>query len=102
MAGLARLLAAAALVLAFAGAAQAATDIRINPIPTQVQPQWTPVPNRPRGRVGSQHPHRCLPPRDQLLLLLGALYLPGEQSQRPLEVSTQATQLVLENRPELL
>ena len=47
MAGLARLLAAAALVLAFAGAAQAATDIRINPIPPQVQPQWTPVPNAP-------------------------------------------------------
>ncbi|MGA8571526.1 MAG: hypothetical protein WB560_03545, partial [Desulfobaccales bacterium] len=47
MAGPNRLLAAAALVLAFAGAAQAATDIRINPIPPQVQPQWTPVPNAP-------------------------------------------------------
>ncbi|MGA7562075.1 MAG: hypothetical protein WBW55_02595 [Desulfobaccales bacterium] len=47
MAGLGRLLAAAVLVLAFAGAAQAATDIRINPIPPQVQPQWTPVPNAP-------------------------------------------------------
>ncbi len=47
MAGLGRLLAAAALVLAFAGAAQEATDIRINPIPPQVQPQWTPVPNAP-------------------------------------------------------
>jgi hypothetical protein len=47
MAGPNRLLAAAALVLALAGAVQAATDIRINPIPPQVQPQWTPVPNAP-------------------------------------------------------
>ena len=47
MGGPNRLLAAAALVLAFAGAPQAATDIRINPIPPQVQPQWTPVPNAP-------------------------------------------------------
>jgi hypothetical protein len=47
MAGLGRLLAAAALVLAFTGAPRAATDIRINPIPPQVQPQWTPVPNAP-------------------------------------------------------
>ncbi|MGO9620267.1 MAG: hypothetical protein ACLPT6_02535 [Desulfobaccales bacterium] len=47
MAGLGRLLAAAALVLAFAGAPRAATDIRINPVPPQVQPQWTPVPNAP-------------------------------------------------------
>jgi hypothetical protein len=47
MAGIGRLLAAAALVLAFAGAPLAATDIRINPVPPQVQPQWTPVPNAP-------------------------------------------------------
>ena len=47
MAGLARLLAAAALVLAFTGTPLAATDIRINPVPPQVQPQWTPVPNAP-------------------------------------------------------
>ena len=47
MAGLGRLLAAAALVLAFAGAPLAATDIRINPVPPQVRPQWTPVPNAP-------------------------------------------------------
>jgi hypothetical protein len=47
MAGPGRLLAAAALVLAFAGAPRAATDIRINPVPPQVRPQWTPVPNAP-------------------------------------------------------
>ncbi len=47
MAGPGRLLVAAALVLALAGAPRAATDIRINPVPPQVQPQWTPVPNAP-------------------------------------------------------
>ncbi len=45
MAGPGRLLAAATLVLALAGAPRAATDIRINPVPPGVQPQWTPVPN---------------------------------------------------------
>ncbi len=47
MAGPGRLLVAAALVLALAGAPRAATDIRINPVPPQVQPQWTPVPSAP-------------------------------------------------------
>jgi len=56
MAGLGRLLAAAVLVLAFAGAAQAATDIRINPVPPQVQPQWTPVPNAPGVKWASNIP----------------------------------------------
>ena len=47
MTGLSRLLAAAFLVLAFIGTPRAATDIRINPVPPQVQPRWTPVPNAP-------------------------------------------------------
>jgi hypothetical protein len=42
-----KLLAAAALVLALAGAAPAATDIHINPMPPNFKPNWTQVPNAP-------------------------------------------------------
>lgn len=45
MPGLIRLLLAAALGLALAGTPVVAQDIHIEPIPPQVKPQWTPVPN---------------------------------------------------------
>jgi hypothetical protein len=47
MPGLLHLLIAAALGLALSGAPVAAQDIRINPVPPQVRPEWTPVPNAP-------------------------------------------------------
>jgi len=47
MPGLLKLLIAAALGLALSGAPVAAQDIRIEPIPPHVKPQWTPVPNAP-------------------------------------------------------
>ena len=47
MAGLIRLLIIAALGLVLSGAPVAAQDIRIEPIPPQVKPQWTQVPNAP-------------------------------------------------------
>jgi len=47
MPGLLQLLIAAALGLALSGAPVAAQDIHINPVPPQVRPQWTPVPNAP-------------------------------------------------------
>jgi hypothetical protein len=45
MPGLLQLLIAAMLGLALSGAPVAAQDIRIEPIPPHVKPQWTPVPN---------------------------------------------------------
>ncbi len=45
MPGLLQLLIAAALGLALSVAPVAAQDIRIEPIPPHVKPQWTPVPN---------------------------------------------------------
>ncbi len=47
MPGLLKLLTAAVLGLALAAAPVAAQDIHIEPIPPQVKPQWTPVPNVP-------------------------------------------------------
>ena len=47
MAGLIRLLVATTLGLALSGAPVAAQDIRINPVPPHVRPQWTQVPNAP-------------------------------------------------------
>jgi hypothetical protein len=45
MPGLLQLLIASMLGLALSGAPVAAQDIRIEPIPPHVKPQWTPVPN---------------------------------------------------------
>jgi hypothetical protein len=47
MAGLIRLLIIAVLGLVLSGAPVAAQDIRIEPIPPHVKPQWTPVPDVP-------------------------------------------------------
>ncbi len=47
MPGILNLLLAAALGLALSGTPVAAQDIRIEPIPPHVKPQWTPVPNVP-------------------------------------------------------
>ena len=47
MPGLIRLLLAAALGLVLTGTQAAAQDIRIEPIPAHVKPQWTSVPNAP-------------------------------------------------------
>ena len=47
MRGLLQILIAAALGLALSGAPVAAQDIRINPVPPHVRPQWTQVPNAP-------------------------------------------------------
>ncbi len=47
MPGILNLLLAAALGLALSGTPAAAQDIRIEPIPPHVKPQWTPVPNVP-------------------------------------------------------
>ncbi len=47
MPGLLNLLAGIVLGLALAAAPAAAQDIRIEPIPPKVKPQWTPVPNVP-------------------------------------------------------
>lgn len=45
MSSFSKLLAVAVLGLALSGAPVAAQDIRIEPIPPHVKPQWTPVPN---------------------------------------------------------
>ena len=47
MAGLIRLLIISALGLVLSGAPVAAQDIRIEPIPPQIKPQWTQVPDAP-------------------------------------------------------
>ena len=48
MARLSRLLITLALGVALAGSPALAQDIRINPVPPQVKPQWTPVPGAPQ------------------------------------------------------
>ena len=47
MSGLFKLFAAMVLGLTLAAAPAAAQEIRINPVPPRVKPQWTPVPNVP-------------------------------------------------------
>jgi len=48
MAQVSRLLITLALGVALAGSPALAQDIRINPVPPHVKPQWTPVPGTPQ------------------------------------------------------
>ncbi len=97
MPGLLKLLIAAALGLALSGAPVAAQDIRINPIPPHVQPQWTPVPNASGVYYAPNLPTDVFRHGSKYYFYWQGYLYRGSKPKRSLEVGDQDSGLVLGN-----
>ena len=99
MPGLLQLLIAAALGLALSGAPVAAQDIRINPVPPHVRPEWTPVPNAPGVYYAPNLPTDVFRHGGKYYFYWQGYLYRGSKPRGPWKSVTKMPGLVLGNRP---